>query len=128
MNRAVTHVHVEIPAWLMDLVKARMERLVILGLEGRPLGRAMGEVVRIWAQVIAARLPRASAEIDAPRLHVAFDALEACCTRWPAPAQLWEHLPARPPVPQLPPPPMSEEQRQRVRAMLADVAQRLKGG
>lgn len=126
MNRAVSHVHAETPAWLLELVKARMERLVILGLEGRPLGRAMGEVVRMWAQIIAGRLPQADAALDAPRLHAAFDVLEATCERWPAPKQLLDALPARPQPQPLPPPPMSEDQRAKVRAMLADVAAKLR--
>jgi predicted deacylase len=120
----VSHIQVQIPAWLLELVKMRMERLVILGLDGRPLGRSMGEVVRLWAQIIAARLPHADAALDAPRLHAAFDVLETICERWPAPAQLWEHLPARPELPKLPPPQASEEQRERVRAMLAELAKK----
>lgn len=103
-----------------------MERLVIIGLEGRPLGRAMGEVVRMWAQIIAARLPHADVALDAPRLHAAFDVLEATCERWPVPRQVLDALPARPEPPKLPPPPMSEDQRAKVRAMLADVAARLR--
>ncbi|WP_052231383.1 hypothetical protein [Tepidimonas taiwanensis] len=120
------HMAAAVPAWLLELVKARMERLVILGLDGRPLGRAMGEVVRLWAQIIAARLPQADAALDAPRLHAAFDALEAACERWPAPKQLLDALPARPEPPRLPPPPMSEDERAKVRQMLADVAARLR--
>lgn len=126
MNRAVSHVHAEIPAWLLELIKARMERLVILGLDGRPLGRAMGEVVQMWAQIIAARLPQADVALDAPRLHAAFDVLEVTCERWPAPKQLLDALPARPQPRPLPPPPMSEDQRAKVRAMLADVAAKLR--
>lgn len=127
MTRMVSNTQVRIPAWMLELVKGRMERLVILGLDGRPLGRSMGEVVRLWAQIIAARLPHADAALDAPRLHAAFDVLETVCERWPAPAQLWAHLPARPEPPKLPAPPASEEQRAKVKAMLAELAQKFRG-
>lgn len=126
MNRTVSHVHAEIPAWLLELVKARMERLVILGLDGRPLGRAMGEVVRMWAQIIAARLPQADPVLDAPRIHAAFDVLEATCERWPAPKQFLDALPARAEPARLPPPKMTEEERAKARAMLAGLVQKLR--
>jgi len=125
VNRAVSHVHADIPAWLLELVKARMERLVILGLEGRPLGRSMGEVVRMWAQIIAHRLPNADPRLDAPRIHAAFDVLEAACERWPAPKQFLDALPARPDLTKLPPPPMTAEQKQRARSMLADIVRKM---
>jgi predicted deacylase len=125
VNRAVSHVHAEIPPWLLELVKARMERLVILGLEGRPLGRSMGEVVRMWAQIIAHRLPNADPRLDAPRIHAAFDVLEAACERWPAPKQFLDALPARQERMKLPPPPMTAEQKQRARAMLADIVRKM---
>jgi hypothetical protein len=119
-------VHADIPAWLLELVKARMERLVILGLEGRPLGRAMGEVVRMWAQIIAHRLPNADPRLDAPRIHAAFDALEAACERWPAPKQFLDALPARPQPKSLPPPAMDESKRAEVKAMLAELAAKMR--
>jgi hypothetical protein len=103
-----------------------MERLVILGLEGRPLGRAMGEVVRMWAQIIAHRLPNADPRLDAPRIHAAFDVLEAGCERWPAPKQFLDALPARPQPQPLPPPEMDESKRAEVKAMLAELAAKMR--
>jgi hypothetical protein len=103
-----------------------MERLVILGLEGRPLGRAMGEVVRMWAQIIAHRLPNADPRLDAPRIHAAFDVLEAACERWPAPKQFLDALPARPQPQPLPPPVMDETKRAEVKAMLAELAAKMR--
>jgi hypothetical protein len=125
VNR-VSHVHVKIPEWLLELVKARMERLVILGLEGRPLGRAMGEVVRMWAQIIAHRMPNADPRLDAPRIHAAFDVLESYCERWPAPKQFLDALPARPEPKKLPPPEMDEAKRAQIKAMLAELAAKMR--
>jgi len=110
---------------MLELVKARMERLVILGLQGRPLGRAMGEVVMMWAQIIAHRLPYADPSLDAPRIHAAFDVLEANCERWPVPKQFLDALPPRPEPKKLPPPPMTEEERERARAILADIVRKM---
>ena len=126
MNRAVSHVHADIPAWLLELVKARMERLVILGLEGRPLGRSMGAVVRMWAQIIAHRLPNADPRLDEPRIHAAFDVLEATSERWPAPKQFLDALPERPQPQPLPPPELNEEQRAKFKALLAELAAKMR--
>lgn len=119
-------VHVKVPRWLGEIVKFHMERLRLLNLEASPPAVAMGEVTRIWAEIIAAR-GRFEQDIDAPRLHAAFFALAAHATRWPAPAQLWEHLPPRPESPKLqaPPTPPSEEQRAKIRALLQQARQHL---
>ncbi len=117
-----------VPSWMLEIVKARMERLVILGLEGRPLGRSMGAVVQLWAEIIAARLPVADERLDAPRIHAAFDVLETTCDRWPAPKLLLDALPARQPQQALPPPAPTEEERARVREMLAKAREALTRG
>lgn len=101
-----------------------MERLRLLNLEASPPAVAMGEVTRIWAEIIAAR-GRFEQDVDAPRLHAAFFALAAHATRWPAPAQLWEHLPPRPEPLRLNPPPSTPQERERIRAMLQQVRQKL---
>jgi len=121
----VSNVHVRVPVWMGEILKHRMERLRLLNLEGQPLGRSMGEVVRIWAQVLAARMPVADEHMDGPRIHAAFDALERDCERWPQPAHLLRALPARPELHKLPPPPMTAEQKQRARAMLADIVRKM---
>lgn len=119
-------VHVKVPRWLGEIVKFHMERLRLLNLEASPPAVAMGEVTRIWAEIIAAR-GRFEQDIDAPRLHAAFFALAAHATRWPAPAQLWEHLPPRPEPPKLqaPPTPPSDEERAKIRALLQQARQHL---
>lgn len=119
-------VHVKVPRWLGEIVKFHMERLRLLNLEASPPAVAMGEVTRIWAEIIAER-GRFEQDVDAPRLHAAFFALAAHATRWPAPAQLWEHLPKRPEPPKLqaPPTPPSDEERAKIRALLQQARQHL---
>jgi hypothetical protein len=84
-----------VPPWLGEIVKARIERLRLLGLDGQPLGRSMGEVTVIWAEVLTRRLGAPDPALDGPRVHAAFDELERRAERWPAPAQLLAALPGR---------------------------------
>ncbi|MDM7462657.1 MAG: hypothetical protein P3W95_003240 [Tepidimonas taiwanensis] len=65
--------------------------------------------------------------VVSPGLEAAFFALAAHATRWPAPAQLWEHRPKRPEPPRLqaPPSPPSEEERAKIRALLQQARQSL---
>jgi len=121
MHKADSHVQQRVPGWMGEIVKARMERLRLLNQDGQPLGRSMGEVVRIWAQVLAARLPMADEALDAPRIHAAFDMLERTRDRWPQPANLLAALPARPDPPILPPPELTPEQRAAVSATIAEL-------
>jgi len=118
----ISHMQQRVPVWMGEIVKARMERLRLLNLEGQPLGRSMGEVVRIWAQILAAYMPISDEELDGPRIHAAFDILERTCDRWPQPANLLAALPARPEPPKLPPPDPTPEQRARAKAIIAELA------
>jgi hypothetical protein len=121
MHKAGSHMQQRVPGWLGEIVKARMERLRLLNLDGQPLGRSMGEVVRIWAQILAARLPMADEALDGPRIHAAFDMLERTHDRWPQPANLLAALPARPEPPKLPPPELTPEQRAMAKAAIAEL-------
>jgi hypothetical protein len=56
-------------------------------------------------------------ELDADRLRQAFRGL----TRWPAPRELMDALPSRPQRRALPKPEMSDEERARNRARLAEM-------
>ena len=103
---------VNVPAWLGEIVKAHIERLKLLRLEGEPLAEAMGEVTRIWAETLAGHRHWDRAR-DTPRLHQGFVRLTATCKRWPAPAHLLEALPDIPLQPCLPRPALSREQRQK---------------
>jgi hypothetical protein len=102
-----------------------LQRLLVLRLEGTPPADAIDGVVLAWCDALLVR-GRWEEAPDAPRIRQAFRLLAAHATRWPAPANLWEHIPPRPEPKQLPPPEMTEEQRAKVKAMLAELADKMR--
>lgn len=114
-----------VPGWLVAEVAEGVQRLLVLRLEGCPSADTVQAVALAWADAIWIRAGRWTPEQDAPRLRQAFRALAAHATRWPAPAQLWEHLPSRPEPPRLERPPPTPEQRARVREMLQSLRMQL---
>lgn len=113
------------PGWLVAEVAEGVQRLLVLRLEGCPPADTVQAVALAWADALWLRSGRWSVQEDAPRLRQAFRALAAHATRWPAPAQLWEHLPPRPEPLRLNPPPPAPQERERIRAMLQQVRQKL---
>lgn len=115
-----------VPGWLVAEVSDGLKRLVVLRLEGCPPADAVEAVALAWAEALLVR-GRWERQVDAPRLRQAFRSLAAHATRWPAPAQLWEHLPKRPEPPKLqaPPTPPSDEERAKIRALLQQARQHL---
>lgn len=115
-----------VPGWMMAAVAEGLQRLLVLRLEGTPPVDAIEGAALAWCDALLVRGGCWDQALDAPRIRHAFRRLAAHAVRWPAPAQLWEHLPSRPQPVTLPRPPMTEEQREKVRAMLADITQRLR--
>lgn len=113
-----------VPGWLVAEVAEGVQRLLVLRLEGCPPADAVEAVALAWAEALLVR-GRWERQTDAPRIRQAFRSLAAHATRWPAPAQLWEHLPPRPEPPRLDPPPPTPQERARIRAMLQQVRQKL---
>jgi len=114
-----------VPGWLVAEVAEGVQRLLVLRLDGCPSADTVQAVALAWADALWLRAGRWSAQEDAPRLRQAFRALAAHATRWPAPAQLWEHLPPRPEPLRLDPPPPTPQERERIRAMLQQARQKL---
>lgn len=117
---------IDAPGWMLYEVAEGLQRLVVLRLEGAPAADAIGGVAMAWCDALLVRGLHWDEALDRPRIRQAFRELAAHVTRWPAPAQLWMYLPERRLPQPLPPPPMSQEQRAKVRAMLADVAAKLR--
>lgn len=113
------------PGWLVAEVAEGVQRLLVLRLEGCPSADTVQAVALAWADALWLRAGRWSVQEDAPRLRQAFRGLAAHATRWPAPAQLWEHLPPRPEPLRLDPPPPTPQERERIRAMLQQARQKL---
>ena len=73
----------------------------------------------MWIEAIG--YERCFADDDAPRFREAFVRLAARCKSWPSPAALLEVLPERPPLPALPEPEITPEQRASNLAFLDDL-------
>lgn len=113
------------PAWLREAVMEGMQRLVALHLPGQPPAETVVLTAEAWVEALWAHGP-GWCEADAQRLRAAFVALLAQVERWPAPRHLIAAMPARAHVVTLAPPTPSASQRAATRAMLADLAQRLR--
>ncbi|MCX8016636.1 MAG: hypothetical protein N2690_01845 [Rhodocyclaceae bacterium] len=113
------------PGWLVAEVAEGIQRLLVLRLEGCPPADAVEAVALAWADTLAVRGGRWEEALDAPRIRAAFRGLAAHATRWPAPAALWEHLPARPKPPSLPPPLPTPEERERIMDLIGQLKARM---
>ena len=110
------------PAWLRAEVASGLQRLVALGLPGQPPAATITLTAAAWCEALASTPIAWDERQDAPRLRAAFAALLPQVERWPAPAHLLRALPARPPLPRLPPPAPAPERR----AHLAESLERLR--
>ncbi|MEO1750702.1 hypothetical protein [Thiofaba sp. EF100] len=113
------------PGWLVAEVAEGIQRLLVLRLEGCPPADAVEAVALAWADALMLRGGRWSEALDASRIRRAFRALAAHAVRWPAPADIWTHMPSRPEPPRLSPPDPTPEQRERIRNMLQQVRQKI---
>lgn len=103
-----------IPAWFQRTVADGIAVLTVLELPGQPYTDDDERRVReVWCQVLWRRSVDWREELDASRLQEAFMRLAGTVTRWPAPAQLIEYMPARPQPRALSAPQMSRQQRER---------------
>lgn len=114
------------PGWLVAEVAEGIQRLLVLRLDGCPPADAVEAVALAWADALMLRASWVE-ETDAPRLREGFRSLAAHATRWPVPAQFFEHLPPRQALRELPPPPPSAQDKERIRALLAAARARMKG-
>lgn len=117
-----------VPEWFREVVAEGIARLYVLRLDSAPAADTLDGVELVWVEALWT-CGKDWVEEDAWRLRRAFVALSQRATRWPAPAQLLEQLPARTPRRHLPPPPLSDEEvernRARLRQILRDVTQGL---
>jgi hypothetical protein len=78
-----------------------------------PAAESLQETAETWIEAITPLLGNPIEKIDAPRLRASFLSLTQTSKKWPSPSDLIDHLPPRPQVKQLPPPPMSDEEQKR---------------
>ncbi|MFC2304518.1 MAG: hypothetical protein ACFNT5_05005 [Cardiobacterium hominis] len=96
-----------------------LQKLLALQLERAPALETLAKTGLVWIEAIG--YERCFADEDAPRFREAFVRLAARCKSWPSPVALLEVLPDRPPLPALPEPEISPEQRAENLAFLDDL-------
>lgn len=102
----------EIQEWLLSEVAMGLQRLVALSLPNRPPAETIVLTAVVWRDQLRRKFGQWDQELDTPRIRAAFSALEGSVEDWPAPARFLRELPPRPEPLMLPPPEMTEEQKQ----------------
>ena len=109
----------EMSASVKEEIMFGLQKLLALQLERSPALETLDKTGLVWMEAIG--YERCFADEDAPRFREAFVRLAARCKSWPSPVALLEVLPDRPPLPALPEPEISPEQRAENLAFLDDL-------
>lgn len=109
----------EMSVGVKEEIMLGLQKLLALQLERSPALETLDKTGLVWMEAIG--YERCFADDDAPRFREAFVRLAARCKSWPSPAALLEVLPERPPLPALPEPEISPEQRAENLAFLDDL-------
>ena len=109
----------EMSAGVKEEIMLGLQKLLALQLERAPALETLAKTGLVWMEAIG--YERSFADDDAPRFREAFVRLAARCKSWPSPAALLEVLPERPPLPALPEPETTPEQRASNLAFLDDL-------
>lgn len=112
--------------WFESVVAEGIAKLYVLRLEGAPAADTLDGVELVWVEALWYSGKVWDEHLDYPRLRQAFVHLVQTMTRWPAPRQLMDHLPARPRPRELPAPPPTPEERARAEANLAKLRELMK--
>lgn len=111
--------------WFERRIRRGLAALMTLRMDGHPPADTVEATAKVWSQALWPG--RAWDEsLDAERIGETFRQIALHETRWPTPAVFLRHLPARAPQKSLPPPPATEEERARARAILAGLAKKLR--
>ena len=113
-------------SWLKREVVEGLQALIALRLKGAPAADMVVLTAEIWQRAFERRLGKyAIEEVDASRIREGFMAQFPKLREWPAPADVIESMPPRPPRAALPEPQVTQEQHQenvrRVKTMLAEL-------
>ena len=113
------------PGWFNAAILRGLGRLLSLSLDRTPAAELLGDTASTWADALWPG--KAWHESDASRIEEAFRRVSATFVRWPAPAELLAHLPAREPPTHLMLPPRVETPAERERGMkhIAELLDRL---
>ena len=109
----------EMSASVKEEIMFGLQKLLALQLERSPALETLDKTGLVWMEAIGHN--RCLTDENAPRFREAFVLLAARCKSWPSPVALLEVLPERPPLPALPEPEISPEQRAENLAFLDDL-------
>lgn len=109
----------EMSVGVKEEIMLGLQKLLALQLERSPALETLAKTGLVWMEAIGHN--RCLTDEDAPRFREAFVLLAARCKSWPSPVALLEVLPERPPLPALPEPEISPEQRAENLAFLDDL-------
>lgn len=112
--------------WLEREFARGLQGLVALRLNGAPAEDSITLTLDVWLAAVSGIAKGWHEHLDTPRIRKAFATLYRTCERWPAPAQFLSCLDHRPPPQALPPPAMSEEQRQKNLKRIQQIKQQLR--
>lgn len=98
--------------FIREEIAAGFAALAALNLKGRPAAKDLTATAEVWARTLYARPVRWDERQDRTRLRTGFLQLLQHCREWPVPRDLVEALPLRREPRELPPPPMTEAERQ----------------
>lgn len=94
--------------WLRGEISAGLQALVAQSLKGQPAAETISLAADVWH--VALRKTLDIQEVDTPRIRLGFERLFTQVTEWPAPKQLLNLLPSRPPRVSLPEPEKTDEE------------------
>lgn len=90
--------------WIADVTVSGLQRLYALRLDGAPAADVLAGTAAVWIEIVTERAQRWPDGQGRARLEAAFRVLSGAARRWPAPAELWDHLPPVQQPPALPAP------------------------
>lgn len=99
----------EMSASVKEEIMFGLQKLLALQLDRSPALETLDKTGLVWIEAIGHN--RSLGDDDTPRFREGFVLLAARCKSWPSPAALLEVLPERPPLPALPQPEITPEQR-----------------
>lgn len=112
--------------WLKREIVNGLQALIALRLNGAPAADMVVLTAEIWQLAFERKLgSHACEQVDAPRIREGFEAQFPKLREWPAPADIIETMPPRPPRATLPEPEVTPEQHQqnvkRFKAVMAEL-------
>lgn len=114
--------------WLENEISAGLAGLAVLQIRNAPSAQNMPACITAWCHALTYnRHWHADAE-DTERIRAAFRQIAVTNEWWPTPAEFLRVLPARKPVPALPAPQLTDEEREANQQRIAAMLRTLTGG